>query len=88
MKRLPLLLTLIVLAISQIHADAASKPESIDATVVVVGATPAGIAAAVSAARSGTSVVLIEEKNHVGGVVSAGLTNTDIYKKAAVGGLF
>jgi hypothetical protein len=56
--------------------------------VVVVAATPASIAAAVSAARSGSSVILLEEKSHVGGVVSAGLTNTDIYKKAAVGGLF
>jgi hypothetical protein len=58
------------------------------ADVVVVAATPGGIAAAVSAARSGASVILLEEKNHVGGIVSGGLTNTDIYKKAAVGGLF
>ena len=58
------------------------------ADVVVVAATPSGVAAAVSAARSGASVILLEEKSHVGGVVSAGLTNTDIYKKAAVGGLF
>ena len=33
-------------------------------------------------------MIILEDKNHVGGVVSAGLTNTDIYKKAAVGGLF
>ncbi len=88
MKPLPLLLAFTVLAVSRIHANPASKPEAIEAAVVVVGATPAGIAAAVSAARSGANVVLLEEKSHVGGVVSAGLTNTDIYKKAAVGGLF
>ena len=58
------------------------------ADVVVVAATPGGVAAAVAAARSGASVILLEEKNHVGGIVSAGLTNTDIHKKAAVGGLF
>ena len=58
------------------------------ADVVVVAATPGGIAAAVSAARSGSNVILLEEKSHVGGIVSGGLTNTDIYKKAAVGGLF
>jgi hypothetical protein len=58
------------------------------ADVLVVSATPAGVATAVAAARSGASVILLEEKNHVGGVVSAGLTNTDIYKKAAVSGLF
>jgi ribulose 1,5-bisphosphate synthetase/thiazole synthase len=56
--------------------------------VVVVAATPGGIADAVSAARSGSNVILLEEKSHVGGIVSGGLTNTDIYKKAAVGGLF
>jgi hypothetical protein len=58
------------------------------ADVVVVAATPGGIAAAISAARSGASVILLEEKAHVGGIVSAGLTNTDIHRKAAVGGLF
>lgn len=56
--------------------------------VVVVGATPAGIAAAVAAGRSGSSVVLLEETSHVGGIISAGLTNADIHKLGAVGGLF
>jgi len=58
------------------------------ADVLVVGATPGGIAAAVAAARGGASVILLEEMNHIGGVVSGGLTNADIRKKAAVGGLF
>lgn len=56
--------------------------------VVVVGATPAGVAAAVAAARSGAKVVLLEESRHVGGIVSGGLTNTDIRKHGAVGGLY
>ena len=47
--------------------------------LVVVGATPSGVAAAVAAARSGANVILLEEKSHVGGIVSGGLTNTDIY---------
>jgi len=59
-----------------------------EADVVVVAATPAGVAAAVAAARSGASVIVLEESTHVGGIVSAGLTNTDIHKKGAVGGLF
>jgi hypothetical protein len=58
------------------------------ADVVVMAATPSGVAAAVAAARSGASVILLEEKSHVGGIVSAGLTNTDLHRKAAVGGLF
>lgn len=59
-----------------------------EADVVVVAATPGGVAAAVSAARSGLSVIVLEELTHVGGIVSGGLTNTDIHKKGAVGGLF
>lgn len=58
------------------------------AEVVVVGATPGGVAAAVAAARSGAKVVLLEESRHVGGIVSGGLTNTDIRKHGAVGGLY
>lgn len=56
--------------------------------VVVVGGTPSGVAAAVAAARSGAKVVLIEESRHVGGILSGGLTNTDIRKTGAVGGLY
>lgn len=59
-----------------------------EADVVVVAATPGGVAAAVSAARSGSSVILLEEMNHVGGILTGGLTNTDIRKKGAVGGLY
>jgi len=56
--------------------------------VVIVGATPAGVAAAVAAARSGATVVLIEESAHVGGIIAGGLTNADIRKPGAVGGFF
>ena len=58
------------------------------ADVVVVGATPAGVMAAVAAARSGARVILIEQSCHVGGITSGGLTNTDIRKHGAVGGLY
>lgn len=58
------------------------------ADVVVVSATPAGLASAVAAARSGAKVVLLEESAHVGGIIAGGLTNTDIRKHGAVGGLY
>ena len=58
------------------------------ADVVVVGGTPAGIASAVAAARMGSNVALLEPTKHVGGIVSNGLTNADILKRQAVGGLF
>jgi hypothetical protein len=49
-----------------------SQPE-----VVVFGATPAGVTAAVAAARAGRRVRLLEPGASVGGMVSGGLSNTD-----------
>lgn len=54
----------------------------------IYGATPAGIAAAVAAARLGRRVLLVEYEDHIGGIVSNGLTNADIGKRQAVGGFF
>ena len=67
---------------------ASSKGDEENADVVVVGATPGGIAAAVAAARLGENVALIEYEDHIGGIVTNGLTNADIGKQQAVGGLF
>ena len=58
------------------------------AEVVVVGATPGGIASAVAAARRGRSVLLLERSNHIGGLVANGLGATDIATRGATGGLF
>ena len=54
--------------------------------VVVLGATPGGVAAAVAAARAGHSVGVFEPSAHVGGVVSGGLTATDYGDKRTIGG--
>lgn len=48
-------------------------PVVADCDVVVVGAGPAGLSAAVSAARNGCSVVLIERYHHLGGMASGGM---------------
>ena len=56
--------------------------------MVIYGATPGGIGAAVAAARLGQTVLLCEYEDHIGGIVSNGLTNADIGKRQAVGGLF
>ena len=56
--------------------------------VCIYGATPGGIAAAVAAGRLGRSVILCALEDHIGGIVSNGLTNADIGKRQAVGGLF
>ena len=41
--------------------------------VVVIGAGPAGLSAAVSAARNGCSVTLVERYHHLGGMASGGM---------------
>lgn len=56
--------------------------------LVVYGSTPGGIGAAVAAARLGHNVILCAHEDHIGGIVANGLTNADIGKRQAVGGLF
>jgi hypothetical protein len=69
-------------------AEPAAADATLDVDVVVVGATPAGVTAAVAAARGGARVAVLEASSHVGGIVAGGLTNTDIRKHGAVGGLY
>ena len=56
--------------------------------VVVVGGTPGGIATAVSAARQGQRVLLLERTGHVGGLPANGLGATDITTRGATTGFF
>jgi hypothetical protein len=68
--------------------EPALKAQNTNVDVCVYGATPGGIAAAVAAGRLGQSVLLCAHEDHIGGIVSNGLTNADIGKRQAVGGLF
>lgn len=56
--------------------------------VVVIGGTPAGIAAAVAAARLGRSVALVEYHAHLGGMAVAGLGKSDIENRDLIRGFF
>lgn len=64
----------------------ASAPAEQSFDFVVYGATAAGVATAVAAARQGLSVVLLEPQKHVGGMVTGGLSATDIGKREVIGG--
>jgi len=56
--------------------------------VIVLGATPGGVAAAIAAARLGHRVLLIEPSAHVGGMSTSGLGKSDVEKRHLIGGLF
>ncbi|MPY87206.1 MAG: FAD-dependent oxidoreductase [Luteitalea sp.] len=55
--------------------------------LVVYGGTAGGIVAAISAAREGASVTVLEPTDHVGGMVTGGLGWTDIGIGATIGGM-
>lgn len=59
-----------------------------DYDVVVIGATPAGIAASVAASRLGRSVAIIEHHSHLGGMAASGLGKSDIENRDSIRGLF
>ncbi|MGA2174843.1 MAG: FAD-dependent oxidoreductase [Verrucomicrobiota bacterium] len=61
--------------------------EVIQSDLCVFGATSAGVAAAVQAAREGRKVVLTEFGGHLGGMTAGGLSQTDIGNKGAIGGI-
>ena len=54
--------------------------------VCVVGATAAGVAACVGAREAGAHVTLVEPGSHVGGMVSGGLSWTDVGDTRVLGG--
>jgi hypothetical protein len=55
--------------------------------LVVYGGTAGGVATAVSGAREGLNVVLLEPRDHVGGMVTGGLSWSDIGKEEVIGGI-
>jgi hypothetical protein len=75
----------ILIALAAAPAAQRSSPIR-TAQVVVYGGTAAGVIAAVAAAREGARVVLLEPRDHLGGMVSGGLGWTDVGKKEVIGG--
>jgi len=63
------------------------QPKLIQCDVAVYGGTPAGVTAAIQAAREGKKVILLSFNHHVGGMTSGGLTATDLGRRDSIGGL-
>lgn len=79
-------------AVLVLLASAVLLPGNVSAAIsfdlVVYGATASGVMAAVSAADEGMRVALIEPTSHVGGMLSGGLSNSDVdNQKELIGGL-
>jgi hypothetical protein len=56
--------------------------------IIIYGATPSGIFAAVSAARQGRGVILVDEHKYIGGLMTGGLSFTDFISTEALSGIF
>jgi hypothetical protein len=81
MKQVVLLLPLLCAVTSS-----SAQPQVFD--VVVYGATASGVMAAVAASQEGMRVALVDERHHPGGMVSGGLSNSDVEgQKELIGGL-
>ncbi|WP_043929665.1 FAD-dependent oxidoreductase [Bacillus sp. EB01] len=76
---------------SQLHyyepTPKASEPLIIERDLIVYGATPAGITAAIQAKRMGMTVAIAEFGQHIGGITASGLGASDAGAKEAIGGL-
>ncbi|MCA8995972.1 MAG: FAD-dependent oxidoreductase [Planctomycetaceae bacterium] len=66
----------------------AQSGEPFFSDVVIYGATPAGIAAALSAAESERSVLLIEPTSRIGGMMTHGLSHSDFHSFESLHGPF
>src|SRR5688500_13005393 len=68
--------------------DAAGlEPTSDSADLIIWDSTPAGLTAAVAAARAGLSVIIVTEDKHVGGLQTSGLGFTNAGQRPTIGGI-
>ena len=80
MRKLSILCTFFaLLAATQISAQT-------NTDLLVYGGTAGGVITAVSAAREGLKVILLEPGRHLGGMATGGLSRTDFGKKEVIGG--
>jgi len=74
-----------LLAVAPGCGGAAGRTHEYD--VVIYGGTAGGAITAIAAAQEGASVALLEPRQHIGGMTTGGLGQTDFGKKEVVGGM-
>ena len=67
-------------------ATALAQPAPQTYDLAVYGGTAGGVITAVSGARMGLKTVLLEPRHHVGGMVTGGLSRTDVGRREVIGG--
>lgn len=81
MKKIIIILSLFITCFS---AVATNNPTY---DICIYGESASGVIAAIQGARMNKKVVLISKNNHVGGLVTSGLTATDMNRNDVVGGI-
>ncbi|MCA9135395.1 MAG: FAD-dependent oxidoreductase, partial [Planctomycetales bacterium] len=77
-----------VLLLSSVAGLRAQDAEASHPDVVIYGATPAGIAAALSAAEGNRNVWIVEPTGRIGGMTTHGLSHSDFHSFEAINGPF
>ena len=83
-RKVPLLFACLAFSFSLATSSAASLSKPAD--LLVYGGTASGVITAYSAAREGLHVVLLEPDSHLGGMVTGGLSATDLGHYTIIGG--
>ncbi len=81
-----LFLSILLYSVLSSAPQLSSSPIPSSYEVVVYGATASGAIAAMAAAREGMRVVLLEPGNHLGGMLTGGLSATDVGNPTVIGG--
>ncbi|MEO5997845.1 MAG: FAD-dependent oxidoreductase [Chitinophagaceae bacterium] len=83
-----IMLLILVLIENSVYSQAKnSYSQKSDYDIVVIGGTPAGVAASVAAGRNGKSVILVEQSPVLGGTLSSGVDRLDDYLVEANSGI-